>query len=433
MTNGNEILAMNIVLWVLTLIIFFKKRHSIDSAIFLISTFTIYAICSLLTYNFKYSLFHGKELSIWPLLYLYAMIMYTMSPVLRFNIKKIEYFPNPPYKLIDILTWAFILCIIIKLPSDIMHLRTGLIAVLSDAGGELYSKVMNQSQSGSGAYLIASLPSIYVNTTMEIMFLIAFYNLFKKRKKKLTVVLFLSFTVLPLGSIANGQRGGAFDVLIMALGTYFLFLPIIESKVKRVVTKIGIVVVILFLIPIIALTNSRFGSRVGSSEQSVYSYMGQQNLNFDIYAFDNNGIRYGDRVFPLFKKMVGFENVPNDFWERRVKYPNLKINDEVFIGYIGDFLLDFGPVVSTLLFIIFTTINLKLLQIKDRRCQFHKLLVIQFLLTLGLQGGLKLYPFADTYALKIFTFSLLYIYLIINQKTSNINRHSVIIQTKASQ
>jgi len=419
MFQSNQILIFNIIGWAITLYVFYKKRKSVDSAVFLISTFVLYAVCSLLTYNFEYSSFHGKELSIWPLFYLYIILLYTLSPVLRFNVKKVREFPHPPYGILDLMSWIFVICMIIKLPSEITHLQSGLTAIMADQGSDVYSEGMAHSRTSGGAYSLTSLPSIYVNITMEVMFLIAFYNLLKKRQIKLTITLFICFAIMPLGSIANGQRGGTFDVLIMILGTYFLFAPILESKIRGIVNKIGILVIFLLLIPIVALTNSRFGDREGSSEQSVYSYMGQQNLNFDIYAFDNNGLRNGDRVFPLFKKMLGFENVPNDFWERRKKYPHLKINDEVFIGYVGDFLLDFGPVVSTLLFILFTSIFLKLTKVKDKRCPFYKLLGIQFVLTLGLQGGLKLYPFADTFALKIFIFGLLYIYLVLNKNSIN--------------
>lgn len=413
MLSSNSILILNIISWAIITIIFYRKRKRIDSAVFLLITFLVYSICSYLTYDFDLNnTFGGKSLTLFPLVYLFAMILLTMSPILRFDIAKVKSFSNNRYQVLDILLWIYIVCMIIKLPLDLPHIRQGISLIMMNQGADLYTDVMAESKLDSGAYLISSLPSIYINVTTEIITLIAFYNLYKKRKKKLTIASFIAIALAPLGSIANGQRGGTFDIIITVIGTYFLFAPILEKKIKKVAKKVGIIAIIVLMIPIFALTQSRFGSRgEGVAEQSVYSYMGQQNINFDLYAFDNNGLRNGDRVFPLFKKMLGFENVPNDFWERRLKYPNLKINDEVFIGYIGDFLLDFGPLISTIIFILFAVIFLRGTKVCNNSCYFYQLLLFQFVLTLGLHGGLKLYPFADTHALKIFAFGLLYWYL----------------------
>lgn len=419
MTVNNLILIINIICWAFVTIRYYIQRKQIDSAVFLLSTFLVYSICSYQTFNYEYGNFRGVELSILPLIYLFLMILLTMSPILRFNIAKIKKFPCNNYRVLDFLCWAFIVCMAIKLPFDIAHIREGFLQIMMDQGSELYTDVKNEGKSAEGAYVISSLPTIYVNISVEIITLIAFYNTYKKRRPKFTLITFLAIALTPLGSIASGQRGGAFNIIIVVIGTFFLFAPILDNKIKKVVKKIGIISLGCIMVPIVALTVSRFGSRgENAAEQSVYSYMGQQNIYFDLYAFDNNGLRYGDRVFPLFKKFLGFDNVPNNFWERRMKYPKLKINDEVFIGYIGDFLLDFGPIISTILFILFALIFLKITFIKKHRCYFHQLLALQFVLVLGLQGGLKLYPFADTASLKILAFGLLYIYLVFHKNKS---------------
>lgn len=422
MLDNNTILIANIICWFLVTFRFYKKRKRVDSAVFLLSTFFVYSICSYLYFNYEYNGNKYINITIFPLVYLFLMILLTMSPVLRFNIAKIQDFPTNHFKILDFISWTFIICMVIKLPFDMEHIQEGLMRIMLDDGGNLYTDVMNEGRHSKGAYVISSIPTIFVNISVEIITLIAYYNLYKKRRFYLTCALFVSILLTPIGSIANGQRGGAFDVIIVCIGTYFLFAPILGEKIRKVAKKVGIVALCCIMVPIVAITYSRFGSRgEDAMEQSIYSYMGQQNINFDLYAFDNNGLRYGDRVFPLFKKILGFENVPNDFWERRSKYPNLKINDEVFIGYIGDFLLDYGPWISTLIFLIFTYTFLKMTYIRGRECHFYQLLAIQFVLTLGLQGGLKLYPFADAFALKLFSFGLLYQYLKIFSKNSKIH------------
>jgi hypothetical protein len=186
---------------------------------------------------------------------------------------------------------------------------------------------------------------------------------------------------------------------------------------------IGIGFLVISLTPIVLLTNSRFGDSLDGAGASVYFYVGQQNLFFNNYAFDNGGIRYGDRTFPLFKRMVGIENVPNNFWERRVKYPNLKINDEFFINFVGDFVLDFGPIIASIIFlIVFFSIG-KLVEVKGSNILFHQLILIHFTLTLCVQGGIKLYPFSDVGGnLQLIFYVLMYFLFLMDYRLRQIKK-----------
>jgi hypothetical protein len=135
-----------------------------------------------------------------------------------------------------------------------------------------------------------------------------------------------------------------------------------------------------------------------------------ENLNFNNYGLDDGGIRYGDRTFPLFKRMLGFDNVPHNFWERRDKYPNLKVNDEVFISFVGDFTLDFGPFIAPLIFILFTFFILNLTRIRNGRILFHQLILVHFVMCVCMQGGMKLFSFSDLANLRIIVCFIAYIF-----------------------
>ena len=152
---------------------------------------------------------------------------------------------------------------------------------------------------------------------------------------------------------------------------------------------------------ILALTIGRFQNWGKGPLASVYGYIGQQNLYFNKYGLDNGGIRYGDRTFPLFKQLLGFENVPKSFWERREKYHNLKINDEKFISFVGDFTLDFGPYIAPIIFVLLTLFVLRRTKIRNGEVAFHQLILLHLVMCICVQGGLKLYSFADTGNLQI--------------------------------
>ena len=93
--------------------------------------------------------------------------------------------------------------------------------------------------------------------------------------------------------------------------------------------------------------------------------------------------------------MLGYENIPNNFWERREKYPDLMINDEVFIGFVGDFTLDFGPIIAPIIFIIFTLFVFVKTRIRNETILFHQLILLHFVMCICMLGGMKLYPFSD--------------------------------------
>ena len=106
--------------------------------------------------------------------------------------------------------------------------------------------------------------------------------------------------------------------------------------------------------------------------------------------------------------MIGIDDVPSSFWERRMKYHHLKINDEVFIGYVGDLCLDFGPIATFGILLILSLIIRQGTKIYDGKISFDKLLLLQFVMVLAIQGGMKLFPFADGAGLKIISYILTY-------------------------
>jgi oligosaccharide repeat unit polymerase len=185
------------------------------------------------------------------------------------------------------------------------------------------------------------------------------------------------------------------ETLLSLIITYFALKRFLQPKINRIIKIVGLSLLLASLIPLVALTISRFGNSKKGSMASVYFYGGQENLYFNYYGLDNGGIRYGDRTFPLFKRILGFDNVPKNFMERRDKYPHLKMSDENFYTFVGDFTLDFGPVIATLIFLVFTLFVTIKTKIRNGIIRFHQLILLHFVMCLCMLGGLKLYPFSD--------------------------------------
>lgn len=170
----------------------------------------------------------------------------------------------------------------------------------------------NSYSSGDGN--IANLASIISNAFGNFGILLLFYYLTLNKHSKLILIgLFLSCIISILTNISLGQRGPLLEILLSLIITYFALKKFFQPKINKIIKIIGISLLIATSVPLIALTNSRFGNMEGGSISSIYYYVGQENLHFNNYGLDNGGIRYWDRTFPLFKRMLGFDNVPHNF------------------------------------------------------------------------------------------------------------------------
>ncbi len=424
---SNINIAVYIILLLITFIIYQKKKGYFDSGSVLLLSYLFYSVMSLLLYNYPFFVFTFKPIRLFPFVYLYLMLMLTALPIFKYDQNKIQQIQRPNTLLFNAISIVFIFVSLIQIPAIISEFKNSIVELMtvSSAGQDMYNEAMENSYS-TGDGNIANLASVITNAYGYFGVLLFFYYLtLDNRNKLITLGLLLSNVFVVFTYISLGQRGPIVEILFSMIITYFALKKFITPKVNKIIKIVGISLIAMVSVPIIALTNSRFEDNLDGSLSSVYYYVGQENLYFNNYGLDNGGIRYGDRTFPLFKRMLGFENIPNNFWERREKYPELEINDEVFIGFIGDFTLDFGPVPATLILIIFTLIVLRKTRIWDGEILFHQLILIHFVMSVCMVGGMKLYPFSDTGGnLQLIFYFLAYLifkadYLITQHKKTN--------------
>lgn len=407
-------LILFIITWVITFAWYQKKKRYFDAGSVIIFSNILYSILSFFLY---FDPFWGPEfnqLHLFPFIYLYLMLMIAALPVLKFNELKILEIQKPSNILFNSIGILLIVSTLACMQKGLPNLIDGFKKILFDstAGMAIYKETMDSSEASNiGDGKISNLPSIISGLLSDIGILMFFYSLTLKKRSKLMISGLLIAILYPiLEQISISQRGPVIDRLFTIIISYFALRKFIPSNINNAIKIIGIILIISITVPIIAITSSRFdrpGS--GGAMSSVLFYSGQQNLYFNNYGLDNGGLRYGDRTFPMFKRMLGFDNVPHNFYERRAKYNNLKINDEVFIGFVGDFTLDFGPYLATIMFITFTLIILGLTKVHNGRILFHQLILLHFIMCICIQGGMKLFSFSDVSNLRIITLFLAYI------------------------
>ncbi len=378
-----------------TLLVYQAKRRAFDSGTALLGSYFLYSICSIVLYQIQYYPF--QELTFLPFVYLYCMLMIAFYPILRFRDVDVDSISKPSYALLVPLCLVFIAAAFVQLPKTISAFSENIVILLflPTGGLDLYNDAMSDSYAiGDGS--IANLPSVITNAFGSFgVLLFFFYLTLKKRSLFLTIGLAIACLIVVVQNITLGQRGPIQEALFTFFVTYLLLRKWLSPRVNRLIKFFGLGLCAFVAVPLVLLTSSRFGDMGGGVFDSTMFYVGQQNLFFNNHGLDNNGLRYGDRTFPLFKTMLGFDNVPANFMERRDKYPELQINDEVFIGFVGDFTLDFGPAIGALIIVVAVGAILLGTRIHRRRLLFHQLVLLHFALCLAMLGGIKLYPFSD--------------------------------------
>ena len=413
---NNILLVLNIIAWIVTFAKYQKKKLYFDAGSIIIFSFLLYSISSLFLFNdpFWSSEAKFKQLHLFPFIYLYLMLMLAAWPVTRLRKLKIIEIQKPTNLLFNTISIILIVCSLALLPEILPKIVSGLIRIVFDsaAGLDIYNDTMHYSNiKNIHDGKISNLPSIIAGLLSDLGILMFFYYLtLKKRNRFITIGLIIACIIPILDNIAMSQRGPVLDRVVTVIISYFALRKFIPRNINNVIKKTGIIFVVAITIPIVAITTSRF-DRVGSggAASSLLFYSGQQNLFFNNYGLDNGGLRYGDRTFPLFKRMLGFDNVPRNFVERRAKYPHLKINDGSFIGFVGDFTLDFGPFVAPLIFIFFTFFIVRHTRVRNGKMLFHQLILVYFVMCICIQGGMKLFSFADLSNLRIITIFIAYI------------------------
>ena len=404
-------LLIYILLWFFVCYNHYKKAK-FSSGLVVILSYLVYGILSFILYSDNYLGKSYGELNLFPFIYLFIMLYMFLSPVFKYERSDVMQVCKPNYIIIQVFLLVYSASAIITLPSILSHLKEGLKLLLIDssAGAELYNEsfdnyvVTNNSISG-----IYGLIAIIYNTFSDVAKFMFFYYLTLNNKKKIFIILFIiTFIIDSLYPLTKGGRTPLVMNLFSILMAVTLFYPFYSFKIKKELKKCGLILLIIVSIPFMALTISRFGDRDYGTFGGVLLYVGQAPLNFNTKALDAGGIRNGDRTINLFKQFI-FDGTPRDINEVRMKYRHLKMDDSIFSTYVGDFVLDYGPIGAFIIFLLLFLWFYKSIHIYNKTIHFYSLLLIYFILCIAMQGGMYLFYYSFINNLKIMAVIFMYI------------------------
>lgn len=415
------------VIWIMTFIWYHYKNRSYDAGSFIITMYIIYAIFSIVSLNDDLLSDQYNSLSLFPYIYLYLMLLIAMSPSIWYHFSPSDSIKDPQSRSIFLLSSVIVLCSLLNIPQLFSSAESGnVFSVATDielAKDAYEDQSASVSESGSA---IRNIPAIIYNALSDFIPFFAFYFMTKKKRNYFIIAgLFLALCIGLLVDVMNGQRGGLIMTSLTTIGCFLLFKRYLASRIINLIKYIGLCVISLLLIPLVTLTIGRFGEDQSIVWSFVSWYIGQGSLYFNNYALDDGGIRYGDRTINLIKRLIN-PDTPRNYEERRDLYSHLSIDDDRFTTFVGDFTIDFGPVIPVFIFIIFSYFVIKKINKDNNQHSLQQLLLLYFTICISLQGGMTLFSYSDTGNLRIFMFILLYTYLcchdILLEKYPLINR-----------
>lgn len=401
----------------MTLLVHQKKNKSWGPGSIIILSYLIFGIISFLLYQNPSARRAYGSLSFFPFLYLYVALLISSLPIIKFDTYHIEHILPPSKKLLNYFSIIFILISLTQIPSIVQNITSGMISILtdSDAGLELYKENSGQGVSDGS---ISNIFAIVYNVVSPVSILFLFFYLTLRNPNIIIIIGYGACVLIDLLSqLSRGLRTSTTLTAFTIIITYFAFKPFFTEKVKYYVKRILLISFILVAIPFLAITISRFGSSDKGASSSLLSYMGMSTLNFNNYGLDAGGIRYGDRTSTIFKQMLGMDTV-TDFYEARFKYSHLKMDDSVFYTFIGDFTLDYGPVIAFVLFCVFSYIfcNSTKPIYRTKTIPFYKLILLYFAMSVCMQGSMYLFSFSYTRNLVIIAMLLIYLVFYLDYK-----------------
>ncbi len=361
-----------------------------------------------------------QEITIFPFVYLYAMLMIAAFPLLKFNDTSVDRIRMPNKSVFQVFLWILIISSLLQIPKIVNDLQTGIPLILSniDNAAEIYNdrNELSLKTTHSVADFVVNSPiSIIANIFSDFCIFFFFYcQTFKQKTLSIQILLFVIILLSLLRPISKADRTEAMLTLLVITATYCLFWEYISKDRRRQMNRFIAILGSIIVIPIAIITISRFSAEDGGISSSVVKYMGEENLYFNNEVLSANGTREGERTCNIFKQMLGYDDVATDVRSLRSKYPFVGIDDTHFTTFVGDFVIDFGPVIPVFMFLFFSFFFTKLTKTVKRTISFHQLILLYFTMIVCVKGSMYLFVFSFTNNYKIMAFAFAYLLFLLS-------------------
>lgn len=399
------------------LFLYIIKRNKFDVSAYITLLYIITSFFAILIRLFDYQPISRYELSIIPTIVYCGLITLAIYPIYKFNSNQINGIEIKNTKFIDFLIYFYFFSFIILLVAykeDILFRFTyGDFAEMrgdDELGLKQYPTIIE-------AFLLPV--RVFANTSYIMIFIFFFSIAFLKKSVLLNLMAILgSLPIVIIGILGIDRSKTFYWIIILGLAMVF-FWKYIDRKKKIKITPILFSFLLLVVIYMALVTNSRFGESDTGNRGSVITYAGQSYIHFCYFwdNFDNPDGLSTKYLFPATHYWIigDYEGAVPYQKELHLK---TRIDPGVFYSYLGSFLVDSnkpGPFFFTIIYLLLCRLVLRK---KQNIIKFNNLFY-SFILSLIPACGVISYIFTSYYM----TFSI--VTLIILSKILNIGREQV--------
>lgn len=338
--------------------LYVKKYSSVPLyivGIWCVSSF--FAILFQLAFDVKY-----EKLSILPYVFLFICFCISLFPIVKCQKRMENALPCVTFGLFDKIIWVFILLSLIPFYENLRYVISSYGAIDTSGLADMY----NDKMYGDGIKVtwLSSLGMIGNSLDGVFIQLLVFIPFYFLTRKKINKYLLL-FSFLPvlnhfLFQLASSGRGFATQFFLDAVFLILLFRKQIPSTRFKKLKLVSLVVIPCFFLLLSILTLARGNSSNKGVETSITVgyYVAKSHLDFNESLWNIRKHTEGDNSFGFVKDLIGLD-VPKDknaYWN----YSKTGIIPSLFYTYIGDWYMDFGPLITIVLFLIWSFVFLKI-------------------------------------------------------------------------
>lgn len=389
--NNEFLLSLNATLYLFAILYCIRSKINM----IVMSILALYGISALGSVFLFNNIFfdEGKGIiSFYPLLYLFLMLMLMLRPLAVIDTRKIKGISHPDEKTIEIF---IIMIFVFALPRSIetfVNFHDVIGGLMADATSADLAEAESIYDKTSGGGL--NVLSILGGCSFGLSSLFFMYYLTRQNKKKKYIVMLALVSIASVfdGSVKGNRGPLVFYSLEMGL-LYLFFRPYYSHKINTLFKTVGGI----FLIGVGSFFYLLSMHKHGLLKEDVISYkfllyFSENFIIFDSYGLDANGIRYGTRTATIFTKFL-FPGSPSTYVERTAYFKDMKLNESRFSTFVGDFTLDYGPIIAALIFVIFSNFFTKKLRISGM-LPFNRIIILYFLICV-FSAGLFLHPYCN--------------------------------------
>ena len=328
-----SLVLFNASLYIVYLLYYHSKHKNFNyySLVLLIYTATA-CICA---YNFTVTTRTWTDLSIFPFIYLFGILLLFMHPLKDFEFSNLNIsIDNNRY-----IRFFGTLYLVVGLINIGLSIKNTTELINSGDWATIYNDFYEDEENyqlydSTFQKLVKNLTS-YLS---PFAYIYLFYLLTREKLSTIYITLFTISTIAPafISASTVASRGMLMFVAVKLAISYILFREKIPSNRKKVIAIVASGIFGVFLLYIIAVTLSRFGE--DDSTKSIVDYFGHSMLSFNDGIFNNlHEYAWGKRFFKWFIDFFGGNSYFN-IAKAGATHGN------AFFTFVGGVYIDWGPI-----------------------------------------------------------------------------------------